>query len=71
MHEPKVLFLDEPTTGLDPASRTALWAMLRQIKADRDLTVFLSTPDAEEAAALCSRVARLEHGRIQPWRLSR
>ena len=64
VHGPKVLFLDEPTAGLDPASRSAMWTMLQKLKAERGLTILLTTPDPEEARALCDRVARLEHGRI-------
>src|SRR5438132_13937327 len=49
VHEPRVFFLDEPTTGLDPVSRVAVWEMLRQLKETRDLTVFLTTHYMDEA----------------------
>jgi ABC-2 type transport system ATP-binding protein len=64
VHEPKVLVLDEPTGGLDPAARTAAWTMLQKIKAERDLTMLLATPDVDEAAALCDRIAILDHGKL-------
>jgi ABC-2 type transport system ATP-binding protein len=64
VHEPKVLVLDEPTSRLDPAARTAAWTMLQTIKAERDLTVLLATPDIDEAAALCDRIAILDHGKL-------
>src|ERR1700727_1119266 len=50
VHEPRIFFLDEPTTGLDPVSRTGVWEMLRRIKAERDLTVLLTTHSMDEAA---------------------
>ncbi len=64
VHEPKILFLDEPTTGLDPVSRTAVWEMLRQIKSRHDLTVLLTTHYMDEADRLCERVAIIDHGRL-------
>jgi ABC-2 type transport system ATP-binding protein len=62
-HRPAVLFLDEPTAGLDPQSRLALWDMLRQLNAEGQ-TVVLTTHYMEEADALCDRVAIMDHGRI-------
>src|SRR6186713_2431857 len=64
VHEPKVFFLDEPTTGLDPVSRTNAWAMLQKIKAERDLTVLLTTHYMDEADKLCDRIAIVDHGKL-------
>jgi ABC-2 type transport system ATP-binding protein len=64
VHEPKIFFLDEPTTGLDPVSRTGVWEMLRTIKADRDLTVLLTTHYMDEADKLCDRIAIVDHGKL-------
>jgi ABC-2 type transport system ATP-binding protein len=64
VHEPRILFLDEPTTGLDPVSRSAVWEMLRRIKGEHDLTVLLTTHYMEEADRLCDRVAIVDHGRL-------
>ncbi|MFN2611134.1 MAG: ATP-binding cassette domain-containing protein [Actinomycetota bacterium] len=63
MHRPQILFLDEPTAGLDPQSRLALWEILRQIHAAGQ-TIMLTTHYMEEADALCERVAIMDHGRI-------
>lgn len=62
-HRPAVLFLDEPTAGLDPQSRIALWELVEQLRAD-GLTVVLTTHHMEEAEALCDRVAIIDHGRL-------
>ena len=62
VHEPRVFFLDEPTTGLDPVSRTAVWGMLRKIKSQRDLTVLITTHYMDEADKLCDRIAIVDHG---------
>jgi ABC-2 type transport system ATP-binding protein len=64
VHEPRIFFLDEPTTGLDPVSRVAVWEMLQAIKAQRDLTVLLTTHYMDEADRLCDRVAIVDHGRL-------
>jgi ABC-2 type transport system ATP-binding protein len=64
VHEPRVFFLDEPTTGLDPVSRVAVWEMLRKIKAERDLTVLLTTHYMDEADKLCDRIAIVDHGKL-------
>src|SRR5499427_1963729 len=64
IHEPRVFFLDEPTTGLDPVSRVAVWEMLRQLKERRDLTVFLTTHYMDEADKLCDRIAIVDHGKL-------
>jgi ABC-2 type transport system ATP-binding protein len=63
VHEPEVLFLDEPTTGLDPPSRLTIWEELRRINA-RGTTVFLTTQYLEEADQLCDRLAIIDDGRI-------
>jgi ABC-2 type transport system ATP-binding protein len=63
VHEPEVLFLDEPTTGLDPASRVTVWDEVRRIN-DRGTTVFLTTQYLEEADALCDRLAIIDGGTI-------
>jgi ABC-2 type transport system ATP-binding protein len=63
VHEPQVLFLDEPTTGLDPASRLTIWEELRRIN-ERGTTVFLTTQYLEEADQLCDRLAIIDDGCI-------
>ena len=63
VHEPEVLFLDEPTTGLDPQNRANLWDHLRELR-ERGTTVFLTTHYLEEADALCDRVMIIDHGEI-------
>ena len=63
VHEPEVLFLDEPTTGLDPASRLTVWDEMRRIN-ERGTTVFLTTQYLEEADQLCDRLAIIDDGRI-------
>jgi ABC-2 type transport system ATP-binding protein len=65
VHEPRIFFLDEPTTGLDPVSRTAVWEMLKKIKAERDLTVLLTTHYMDEADKLCDRIAIVDHGTLK------
>ncbi len=64
VHEPEVLFLDEPTTGLDPMSRMALWEEVRYLNRERGTTVLLTTQYLEEADQLAGRVAIIDHGRI-------
>ena len=64
VHEPSIFFLDEPTTGLDPVSRMAVWEMLRKIKRERDLTVLLTTHYMDEADRLCDRIAIVDHGKL-------
>jgi len=63
VHRPAVLFLDEPTEGLDPQSRLALWDELRRVR-ERGTTMFLTTHDMEEADRLCSRISIIDRGRI-------
>jgi len=65
VHEPRIFFLDEPTTGLDPVSRAAVWEMLRKVKAERDLTVLLTTHYMDEADKLCDRIAIVDHGELK------
>src|SRR5213595_3281341 len=65
VHEPRVFFLDEPTTGLDPVSRVAVWEMLQRIKKQRDLTVLLTTHYMDEADKLCERIAIVDHGELK------
>jgi ABC-2 type transport system ATP-binding protein len=64
VHRPRVLFLDEPTTGLDPQSRSALWSEVRRLAQDDGVTVFLTTQYLEEADVLADRVGIIDHGRI-------
>ena len=63
MHLPQLLFLDEPTTGLDPQSRARMWDEVRKLR-DSGTTVFLTTHYLEEADALCDRIAIIDHGKI-------
>ena len=64
VHRPRILFLDEPTTGLDIQSRTALWEEVRRLAKDDGVTVFLTTQYLEEADVLADRVGIIDHGRI-------
>src|SRR3954453_5184167 len=64
VHRPRILFLDEPTTGLDPQSRTALWEEVERLSADDGVTVFLTTQYLEEADVLADRVGIIDHGKI-------
>jgi ABC-2 type transport system ATP-binding protein len=64
VHRPRILFLDEPTTGLDPQSRSALWEEVERLSADDGVTVFLTTQYLEEADVLADRVGIIDHGRI-------
>ncbi len=63
-HRPSILFLDEPTTGLDPQSRSALWLEVARLAREEGVTVFLTTQYLEEADALADRVGIIDHGRI-------
>lgn len=73
VHEPKVLFLDEPTTGVDAVSRAEFWEMLKRLKA-KGITILVSTPYMDEAE-LCERIALIQGGQIlqidTPWAISR
>ncbi len=64
VHRPKILFLDEPTIGLDPQSRRVVWEFLRKLQETDSMTVFLTTHYMEEAEALCTRVAIIDAGKI-------
>jgi ABC-2 type transport system ATP-binding protein len=64
VHRPTILFLDEPTTGLDPQSRSALWDEVERLAAEDGVTVFLTTQYLEEADVLADRVGIIDHGRI-------
>jgi ABC-2 type transport system ATP-binding protein len=64
VHRPRILFLDEPTTGLDPQSRTALWEEVERLSSDDGVTVFLTTQYLEEADVLADRVGIIDHGKI-------
>jgi ABC-2 type transport system ATP-binding protein len=64
IHEPGLLFLDEPTTGLDPQARANMWEHVRSLRDDRGATVFLTTHYLEEADALCDRVLIIDGGKI-------
>jgi ABC-2 type transport system ATP-binding protein len=63
VHEPQVVFLDEPTTGLDPQSRAHMWEEIRRLRAD-GMTVFITTHYLDEADALCDRIAIIDYGEI-------
>ncbi len=64
VHNPRIFFLDEPTTGLDPVSRIAVWEMLNKLKANRNLTILITTHYMEEADKLCDRIAIVDHGTL-------
>src|SRR3954470_5647941 len=64
VHRPRILFLDEPTTGLDPQSRTALWEEVARLRSQDGVTVFLTTQYLEEADVLADRVGIIDHGKI-------
>jgi len=64
VHRPRILFLDEPTTGLDPQSRSALWQEVGRLAKDEGVTVFLTTQYLEEADVLADRVGIIDHGRL-------
>jgi ABC-2 type transport system ATP-binding protein len=64
VHGPRVLFLDEPTTGLDPEVRAAMWQEIERLKADEGLTILLTTHYMEEADQLASQVAIVDRGRV-------
>src|SRR5438876_2626076 len=63
MHDPEIIFLDEPTTGLDPQGRRAIWDLLRELNG-RGQTIFLTTHYMEEADQLCQRIAIIDHGKL-------
>ena len=65
MHNPSILFLDEPTTGLDPASRAEVWTQVRHLNSELGITIFLTTQYLEEADALANRVGIMDEGRLR------
>jgi ABC-2 type transport system ATP-binding protein len=64
VHSPRILFLDEPTTGLDPVSRTNVWEMIRALRDQSELTILLTTHYMDEADKLCDRIAIVDHGKL-------
>src|SRR5208337_5395054 len=64
IHKPKILFLDEPTTGLDPQSRAAIWSYLEKLNKEQGITIFLTTQYLEEADKLCKRLSIIDVGKI-------
>ena len=64
IHKPKILFLDEPTTGLDPQSRSAIWSYLEKLNKEEGITIFLTTQYLEEADKLCKRLSIIDVGKI-------
>ena len=64
VHHPRIFFLDEPTTGLDPVSRVAVWEMLGNIMRQRQLTILITTHYMDEADRLCERIAIVDHGKL-------
>jgi len=64
VHKPRLLFLDEPTTGLDPQSRAAIWEYLERLNKDEGLTTFLTTQYLEEADRLCRELSIIDHGKL-------
>ncbi|MDR1990152.1 MAG: ATP-binding cassette domain-containing protein [Acidobacteriaceae bacterium] len=65
VHEPRIFFLDEPTTGLDPVSRVHVWEMLQRVKQQRELTILITTHYMDEADKLCDRIAIVDHGELK------
>jgi ABC-2 type transport system ATP-binding protein len=63
LHSPRVLFLDEPTVGLDPQTRSSIWTYIRELKQEEDITIFLTTHYMDEAE-YCDRIAIMDHGQI-------
>ena len=64
VHSPRIMFLDEPTTGLDPVSRTHVWDMIRTLRDKQELTILLTTHYMDEADKLCDRIAIVDHGKL-------
>jgi ABC-2 type transport system ATP-binding protein len=64
VHNPRIFFLDEPTTGLDPVSRIAVWEMLSNLRRSRNLTILITTHYMDEADKLCDRLAIVDHGKL-------
>jgi len=64
VHNPKILFLDEPTLGLDIQTRTSIWEHIRKLRSESNMTIFVTTHYLEEADGLCDRIAIIDHGKI-------
>ena len=64
VHSPKILFLDEPTTGLDPVSRTNVWQLIRRLCDSSEMTILVTTHYMDEADKLCDRIAIVDHGKL-------
>ncbi len=64
LHQPRVLFLDEPTVGLDPVARQAIWDHLMRLRSETEMTIFLTTHSMEEADSLCTRIGIMHRGQI-------
>ena len=64
LHQPEVLFLDEPTVGLDPVARKAVWDHLSGLRVETGMTIFLTTHYMEEADSLCDRIAIMNLGKV-------
>jgi ABC-2 type transport system ATP-binding protein len=65
LHRPKILVMDEPTVGLDPLARHAVWDDIRALRETRRMTILITTHDMEEVDELCDRIALMHHGRIE------
>src|SRR5256714_6431365 len=63
LHSPRVLFLDEPTVGLDPQTRSSIWSYIRELKQREEITIFLTTHYMDEAE-YCDRIAIMDHGQV-------
>lgn len=64
VHYPKILFLDEPTVGLDPQTRNSIWDHIKKLNKERKMTIFLTTHYMEEAEAVADQIAIIDHGKI-------
>jgi len=64
IHEPKILFLDEPTIGLDPQTRTGIWDYLKKLNKEKGMTIILTTHYMDEADSVCDKIAIIDHGKI-------
>jgi len=64
VHYPRILFLDEPTVGLDPQTRNSIWTHIKNLNVERKMTIFLTTHYMEEAEAIADQIAIIDHGKI-------
>ena len=64
VHYPKILFLDEPTVGLDPQTRNSIWDHIKKLNEERNMTIFLTTHYMEEAEVIADQIAVIDHGKI-------